>query len=195
MSSKHAQKEIEPAVIGSLIAAESTLDDARNDAYGAPSLNIKDNTWWTGKPQSIEIDRDKDGKSDALASIDYTIFGNLDNIKVSNIATGKTEYTLKANRAFGYVIKLRGDLDGDGKEEFTATASRGAFSGNVFALKIDHDGDGKSGAKVSISHGWFTGKMNTLDWDKDNDGKTDTTFTVNRGSFSGYLSTVNEKKK
>lgn len=193
--SKYARREIEPTVVGAVLAAEDVLDGARAEAYGAPQLNITDNTFFTGKPQTINIDRDKDGTPDAIASVDYTIFGNLDSITVKNAKTGNTEYTLNASRFLGHAMSVTGDMNGDGKNDLTVRPVKGWFSKNIARLDVDRDGDGKFEGNIDIDRGFFTRAMYSLEYDKNNDSKIDLTFGVTRGSFSGYLNTVSLEKK
>lgn len=192
--SKYARREIEPTVIGALLAAEDVLDGARAEAYGTPQLNITDNTFFTGKPQTVGIDRDKDGTPDAIASIDYTVFGNLDSITVKNAKTGNTEYTLNASRVLGHAVSLTGDMNGDGKNDLTVRPVKGWFSKNIARLDVDRDGDGKFEGNIDIDRGLFTRAMYSLEYDKNNDGTIEQTFGVKRGSFSGYLNQISEKK-
>lgn len=196
--SKHARREIEPVVTGSLLAGElqlddsrMPLDDARQQAFGPPNMKITDSTWWAGKPQVIEIDRDKDGKADAFASIDYTIFGNLDTITVKD-AAGKTQYTLNTSRFLGHATKLTGDLNGDGKDDITIRTSVNPLTKRVGRLDIDRDGDGKADANMDVDRTLVRRLLNRFDYDKDNDGTVDVSFEVKRGALGGNLREVKQ---
>lgn len=189
--SKHVHNEIEPVATGALLVAELQLDEARQQAYGPPTMKITDSTWWAGKPQVVEIDRDKDGKADAFASIDYTIFGNLDAITVKD-ASGKTEYTLNTSRFLGYATKVTGDLDGDGKDDIAIRTSGNPLTKRVGRLNIDRDGDGKADANLDVDRTLLARLLNKFDYDKNNDGTVDASFEVTRGAFGGNLREIKQ---
>lgn len=203
--SKYTIREAEPLVAGSLIAAESAfnearqsthvdeqatpLDEARQNAYGPPHLKITDNTWWNGKPQAADIDRDGDGTADAQAVITYSMFGSVDKIQVTDVKTQKVDYTVQVNRdLFGMAYSMSVDLNNDGAAEQTLRPVRGWFSSKVKGISVDRDNDKKPDDMIRFKRAFFGGKIYSARIDKGNDGSIDQTIDLKRHWFSNRLS-------
>ena len=192
--SKYNRNEAEPFVAGSLIAAESLLDEARDNAFGAPSIAVTDCKLFTGKPLAVDIDRDKDGKPDATGTISYSMFGYIDKIDVAG-KDGSKEYTIQFDRTLGVVNHAKLDLKADGTTDATFSPNYAWFSNKVHGLSIDTNNDKKTDQQLSINRGWWTGDIYRAGMDKNNDGKVDNYYDLKRHWFSGNLKQLERKKE
>ncbi|HEY9785876.1 MAG TPA: hypothetical protein V6D17_10775 [Candidatus Obscuribacterales bacterium] len=189
--SKYNTREVEPIVTGSLIAAESALDDARKTAFGPPDIKVTDTTWWAGKQQAADIDRNGDGKADARAAITYTGFGNIDKIQVTDLQKGTMDYTVQVNRDFlGMALSMSLDLDNDGRVDQTFRPVRGWFSNKVGAVSIDRDNDQDIDDTIKFKRAFFGGKVYSARVDKGKDGKVEQTFNLKRHWWTDNISEV-----
>ena len=184
--SKYNTKEAEPFSAGSIIAAESLLDEARENAFGAPSISVTDCHLLSGKPQAFEVDRDHDGKADATGSISYSMFGYIDKIDVAG-TDGSKQYSIQFDRTLGVVNHAKLDLKADGANDATFYPNYAWFSTKVHGLKIDTDNDKKPDQSLSFNRAWITGAIYRAGLDKNNDGTVENYYDLKRHWFSGNL--------
>jgi len=175
--SKYNTKEAEPLVSGSLIAAELLMDEARDKAFGPPSITVTDCKFFSGKPQAVDIDRDHDGKPDATGKITYSFFGNIDKIDVTG-KDGSKEYSIQFNRFLGVVNSASLDLKGDGTTDSTLYPKYGWFSSKVNGIAIDRNNDRSTDAAITFNRGWFTGDIYRATFDRNNDGKPENYYDL-----------------
>ncbi|MCC7532228.1 MAG: hypothetical protein IT342_27240 [Candidatus Melainabacteria bacterium] len=191
--SKYNRNEAEPYVAGSLIAAESLLDEARDNAFSAPSISVTDCRLFSGKPQAVDIDRDKDGKADATATISYSMFGYIDRIDVTGKG-GSKEYSIQFDRTLGVVNHAKLDLKADGATDARFAPDYAWFSTKVHGLSIDTNNDNKAEQQLSFNRGWWTGDVYRAGMDKNNDGKIDNYYDLKRHWLSGNLNQLERRK-
>ncbi len=192
--SKYNRNEAEPFVAGSVIAAESLLDEARDNAFGAPSISVTDCKLFSGKPQAVDIDRDGDGKADAKGTISYSMFGYIDKIDVTG-KDGSKEYSIQFDRTLGVVNRAKLDLKADGTTDATFNPNYAWFSTKVHGLSIDTNNDEKTDQQISVNRSWWTGDIYRAGMDKDNDGKVDNYYDLKRHWFSGNLEVLEKMKE
>jgi len=191
--SKYNRKEVEPQVAGCLIAAETLMDEARDKAFGPPSINISDNKFFSGKAQAFEIDRDKDGVADAKGTVGYSFFGNIDKIDVTG-KDGSKEYSIQFNRFLGIVGNATIDVKGDGTTDATLRPWHGFFTHNLKGIEIDTNNDHTGDATIRFSRGFFTGDVYKASLDRNNDGTPENYYDIKRHWFSGRMSGVEHSK-
>lgn len=192
--SKYNRNEAEPFVAGSIIAAEHLMDEARANAFGPPSITVTDCTFWSGKPLSVDIDRDKDGKVDAKGYVTYSTFGYIDKIDVKG-TDGSKQYSIQFNRTLGAVNHAKLDLKADGTDEATFYPNYAWFSNKVHGLKIDTNGDKVTDQRLSFSRGFFSGLIRSAKFDNNDDKKIDNYYDVKRHWFSSNLATLEARKE
>ncbi len=192
--SKYNRKEAEPFVAGSVIAAESLLDEARENAFGAPSISITDCKFFSGKPQAFEVDRDHDGKPDATGAVSYSMFGYIDKIDVTG-KDGSKQYSIQFDRTLGVVNNAKLDLKSDGTTDATFSPNYAWFSTKVNRLKIDTNNDSKTDQTLLFNRGFFSGDIYRAGLDRNNDGKVDNYYDLKRHWFSGNLNKLERKKE
>ncbi len=192
--SKYNTREAEPFAAGSVIAAESLMDEARETAFGAPSISVTDCHLLSGKPQAVEIDRDKDGTTDATGKITYSTFGYIDKIDVTG-KDGSKEYSIQFDRTLGTVNFAKLDLKSDGSADATFNPNYAWFSNKVHGLKIDTDNDGKTDQKLSFNRAWLGNGIYRAGLDKNNDGTVDSYYDLKRHWFSGNLQHLDQRKE
>lgn len=191
--SKYNRNEAEPFVAGSLIAAEHLMDQAREEAFGPPQISVNDCKFFSGKPLSVSIDRDKDGKADATGKISYTFFGNIDKIEV-NGEDGSRQYSIQFDRTLGMVKQAKLDLKTDGSTDATFHPNYAWFSKKVKGLGLDTNYDDKIDQTLTIKRGWLTGNAYRADLDRNNDGKADNYYDLKRNWYSGNLEKLQQRK-
>jgi hypothetical protein len=191
--SKYNRNEAEPFVAGSVIAAESLLNEARDNAFGAPSISVTDCKLLSGKPQAVDIDRDGDGKPDATGTISYSMFGYIDKIDVTG-KDGSKEYSIQFDRTLGVVNNAKLDLKADGTTDATFNPNYAWFSNKVHGLSIDTNNDKKTDQALSFNRGFWTGDIYRAGLDKNNDGKVDSYYDLKRHWFSNNLNQLERKK-
>ena len=191
--SKYNRKEVEPQVAGCLIAAETLMDEAREKAFGPPSISITDNKFFSGKAQTFDIDRDKDGKADSTGTVSYSMFGNIDKIDVTN-KDGTKEYSIQFNRTLGIVNDASVDLKADGTTDATLRPWHGFFTHNLKGIEIDANNDRNFDATIRFNRGFFTGDVYRASLDRNNDGTPENYYDLKRHWFSGRFNGLELKK-
>ena len=83
-------RNLETQVSGALVANEIFLQEARDEAYKLPTFTVHLNGFG-GKPQTVDIDRNLDGRADGSAKVNYTWTGNLKSIEIDNDNDGKID--------------------------------------------------------------------------------------------------------
>lgn len=190
--SKYNRNEAEPFVAGSLIAAENLMDEARENAFGPPNIKVTDCKFWSGKPVSVDIDRDKDGKVDAKGDVTYSTFGYIDKIEVKG-TDGTKQYSIQFDRTLGTVNRARLDFKSDGSDEATFYPNYAWFSNKVHGLKIDTNGDAVTDHRLSLSRGFFSGMVHGAKYDSGDDKKIDNYYDLKRHWFSSNLNQLERR--
>ncbi len=191
--SKYNTKEAEPFAAGSVIAAESLMDEARENAFGPAAITITDTHLLSGKPQALEIDRDKDGIADATGAISYSMFGYIDKIDVTG-KDGSKEYSIQFDRTLGIVNHAKLDLKADGTSEAQFNPNYAWFSTKVHGLSIDTNNDAKVDQQLTFNRGWWSGDVYRAGMDKNNDGTVDSYYDLKRHWLSGNLHHLDLRK-
>lgn len=191
--SKYNRNEAEPFAAGSIIAAEHLMDEARENAFGPPQISVTDCKFFSGKPLSVDIDRNKDGVADATGEISYSFFGNIDKIDVKG-NDGSHQYSIQFDRTLGVVKSAKLDLKADGSTDATFYPNYAWFSTKVKGLQLDTNNDKKSDEALTFTRGFFTGYIHGAQLDKNNDGKPDNYYDLKRHWFSGNLDRLQQRK-
>jgi hypothetical protein len=107
----------EAAITGALVSDELFLHDAYDSQKAVPHYKVDDYNWLTGAPSHIWIDRDSDWQADGQATIDYDIFGGIETISIDRNYDGKADAVFNCEQSGENDIKLEFDDGIDGAIE------------------------------------------------------------------------------
>jgi hypothetical protein len=175
-------RNLETQVSGALVANETFLQDARDEAYTLPNFTVHSN-FFGGKPRTVDFDRNADGRADGSAKVNYSWIGNLTSIEIDNDNDGKVDTTFEHKMSsLGNSLGFEVYNNHTGEKLAESTSDYYSFFRSIDAMTFRRPGSDNVLGQIKPTFNWAS-RPNGLDIYIKSSIKPDAAVTLHRTWF------------